>query len=163
MAPSPEVVQRLWPEWERAAIHEAGHAVVAVMQGIEVEFARLYYHGSGRWTEVRGVVRRGRCDLRDTRAADAAVLIAFAGPAAEALWLRRHDGAGDGAAQRAADESSGDDLVNVRAYLRCSSLTHSEGRREALRMVTRHWSGIQRTARALARRGRLPGSAVRTS
>lgn len=164
--PPPDVVEKLRSEWLRTCAHEAGHGVIAVVQGIPVEFARVWYQGHGRHTTVGGVMRRGpfrRGGLRGVQRADAELLMALAGAAAETMWRRRAERVGAGAAGRAAEGMSGGDLRNARAALRESSLSLSEGRAVTRQLVREHWSDIERTARELARRGYLPGSLVRVS
>lgn len=161
--PSPEIVQALRPEWLRTAAHEAGHAVVATVQGIPVDSARVWYQGHGEHVAVRGLMRPGDGEhvlVGNPSLADAWLLMALAGPAAEALWRQRSESAGAGAARRGADDSSGADLRNARRYLRKASLSFGAARFEALRLVRAHWHGVERTARELSRRGYLPGSSV---
>ena len=162
--PSPEIVELLRPEWLRTAAHESGHAVAAAVQGITVEGARVWYEGHGQRTIVRGVMHPGRVRRggpSGVHLADAELVMALAGPAAEVMWRRRAERVGTGTAERATQVMSAGDLRNARVALRGSALSLGEGRAMAHQLVRAHWSGIEQVARQLARRGYLSGSSVR--
>jgi len=166
--PSPEIVAKLGPEWLRTAAHEAGHAVIAAVQGIPVDHARVWYVGSGQSTYVRGVMHPGRerrgAGLVGSQRADAELVMALAGPAAEVAWLRHAERMRAGAAEHTTEHMWDGDIHNARKALRAgATLTLSQGRAQARMLVRAHWRGIERTAAQLARRGYIAGPSVRVS
>ncbi|OXM70744.1 MULTISPECIES: hypothetical protein [Amycolatopsis] len=131
------------------AAHEAGHGVIAVVQGIEVAHCHLD-------------TTSGHTRHRDVSAdqPEISLAILLAGQEAEAYWLTRYAGYWFGSALRAAADSSEHDLCEVRRLRRHTGLSEGRIRSRTRSLVRRHWSRIDRAAHRLYTRGHLSGSAL---
>ncbi|MDQ0378586.1 hypothetical protein [Amycolatopsis thermophila] len=131
------------------AAHEAGHGVIAVVQGIAVQHCRL--GPTGGYTRHRDVPA-------DHPEIELAILLA--GQEAEAYWLTRHAGLWFGSALRLAAKASEDDLREVRRLRKHTGSSESRIRSHTRALVRRHWGRIDRATHRLYTRGRLSGSAL---
>jgi hypothetical protein len=127
-----------------SAVHEAGHATIARVLRHRVDAATLRV--------VHTWHRRG-----DPEAHRRAAIIAMAGPMAE----RRYCGLTPDQEAVAWGGPFRVDLRNVFHHLDAAGgLPCAPVRREAERLVRRHWRSIERVATALAARGGLSGDDV---
>lgn len=135
------------------AHHEIGHAVAYKLAGHKVRSVRINgsNDGSGNTSYVPTTVP-------ETEVGPWLVTI-LAGGEAHAHFLTRH-GYSLAAARRAVKVHCSGDLAAFRSDARGTGISESTARADARRLVTSHWSRIQRAADKLARSGRLSGSAI---
>ena len=128
-----------------AHVHEAAHAVIAVVLGIEITAVTL----DGVRTRVR---------VGDVEAARRSAIVALCGLAAEF----RHLGlTGDAEARAWREAGRSADVSNMFRYLDAAGGGEVEPiRREAVRVVHERWPAIRRTARRLAKHGTLDAARV---
>jgi len=131
------------------AAHEAGHGVIAVVQGIQVAHCKI--------SATRGYTRH-----RDVAASHPEITLAIllAGQEAEAYWLTRYAGYWFGSALRAAADASEHDLREVRRLRKHTGLSEGRIRSRTRSLVRRHWGRIDRAGGRLYSRGHLSGSAL---
>lgn len=157
-----QVAPELRENWDRAAAHEAGHAVAARMVGLSVRDVRIWQDGNRPDSGVAGVTRigDGRRRLVGTELADALLVVALAGTAAETLWLRRTVRRIPGPLRRDVAAACRTDQRNARRAAHRSTLSLPDGRARAGDLVRANWPDVRRVAVLLGRSGHLSGSAV---
>lgn len=133
------------PHQLRIAVHELGHAVAWRDGGLEV--GRIKHGGD-----------EGACRVRYYPKPDQLLAFAiglWAGFEAEDRWL------GATKRGRASRGNSGHDLRLFREAVRelrqhyGQSLSEAQARKQARKLVDRHWTRIERTAPDLIRKGRI--------
>jgi ATP-dependent Zn protease len=141
----------------RFALHEAGHAVACVVLGRRLRFVELRQTKDGpRGRVVCGQhpaldPRRARNRTRVRRMVEREIMIAWAGLAAEELFYRRD--------LRGIDDDAETIVGLLRRLERDKALREDLGARllgAARRMLREHRRDVERVARVLAERGRLP-------
>ncbi|WP_148309598.1 hypothetical protein [Kutzneria albida] len=141
-----------------AAVHEAGHLVACIAQGLPVVFARVERYGTSA-NAVRGLVRVDDAFLDSDPLG--AVVVGVAGVAAEVAWLCRENSMGRSAARRYVGGAGCEaDLRLVRKYLPRAGVGESVARELAERVVRERWGAVLRLGEALAARGWLDGGRV---
>lgn len=138
------------------AYHEAGHAVMAHLDGQRVVGLELHDDGelAGAFHSVVSGARSGPVELEDL---DRRVRCALAGMVAEGLLTRNRDW----------DHRCDDLDLAVRLAVRrvgdCERvLPYLEGSREQVsRELAAHWPAVEALARRLLLQGRLDGTAAR--
>lgn len=118
------------------AVHEAGHIVAALANGVRVHRATI--------------VSQALTTRDSAPTAHANAVIAFAGPVAEALLC-------EGAPDPFASGAASGDLANL-ANLKLTPQAEAVARAEAERLVSVHREAIGRLARVLARWGTVDGA-----
>ncbi|MCA1191355.1 MULTISPECIES: hypothetical protein [unclassified Saccharopolyspora] len=131
-----------------AAVHEAGHAVLHTVAGMQVTAMHVWHHG--------GNVTSGRVEIAETEIDDDQVdgylTAVVAGGEAEALWLSEQAGQSIGRSRRQVYASCRSDQLNYRRTHRHTpgSLTETAARARAHTLLTRHWDRVERLAARLA-------------
>ncbi|GAB3580320.1 hypothetical protein GCM10027445_50430 [Amycolatopsis endophytica] len=131
------------------AAHEAGHGVIAVVQGVQVLHCHL--GATTGYTRHRNV---------DADHPEIALAILLAGQEAEAYWLTRYAGYWFGSALRTAADAAEHDLREIRRLRKRHGLSENRLRSHTRSLVRRHWNRIDRAGHRLYSRGRLSGSAL---
>lgn len=127
---------------ERAAYHEAGHAVVAYRLGIPVDGVGLGEHGHGQTA-----VRSGDCPSLDVAAA------LIAGSVAESMWCPDSPGG-------EIDDGVGDDEARLHRLLSAESFDVRAAAASAQVLLERFAADVDDVAAALIERGSLTGKQV---
>ncbi|WP_216210593.1 M50 family metallopeptidase [Amycolatopsis aidingensis] len=127
--------------------HEAGHAIAHQVGGGTVHHVRIV-------SDHEGYMRPA--DEFDPDNPLPWLVMILAGSEAAARFLTRH-GYSLGEGRRIQRGWCHDDRTMFRRYARGTGIAEGRARREAQRLVRRHWRQIDRLATKLDRRGRLTG------
>lgn len=140
-----------------AAVHEAGHAVTAVLGGLEFHGARVYRAGD----RYRGYIEAD-VDKDDPNQVNGCLVMTVAGHEAEALWMARYLDWPHRKALRERRSGCADDMEIFRRYRRhpASTLSEPAARRRAHRLLVTHWRRVEHFADRLARSGRLTATGM---
>lgn len=133
------------------AFHEAGHAVIHVVNGGRVSHLEILGNGAGNTCTVE--------DGPDEANPMAWLAMVMAGQAAETRFLTRN-GYGQWKAESLAKHTAGGDHRNFRRDSRGTGISKGQALREAHRQVRKHWGRIERVAALLNAKGRISGSKV---
>lgn len=148
----------------RAAIHEAGHAVVMLAVGIPVTGVEAGVHRPMFGAPQAAGFTRGEDDASPlTLPRKRLIQVAatwLAGVEAEARYAHLNAGEPLSRAReraiRAYGRTGGGDMAEVRSFCRhLGWFSRGEVDRAAERLVRAHWSAIERVAAELEKRGRL--------
>lgn len=141
------------PDLERLAIafHEAGHAVIHIVNGGRVEHLKI--------TGKTGGYTRTVEDGPDEDNPMPWLAMIMAGQAAETRFLTRN-GHGAWKAESLARQTATGDHRNFRRDARGTGISKGQALREATKQVRKHWGRIERAAALLADTGHLSGSRV---
>lgn len=145
--PPADVVTELTWYWWSVSIHEAGHAVIAVVLDLEIDRARLEYKKSwwnGDWSVMGSVTWN---DKRDDDP-DAILVACLAGAETESIACPEIP-------RRQILDRCVEDKKLSKGFLRNASLTRSQGERLAARLAHEQWSSIERVAAALRKKPSL--------
>lgn len=164
MMPPTDVVEKLAPEREQAAVKEAGRAVALVAFGLPLHDLSVEYRRSPRrsgWiVEARTrEVRRGALNLSGIEAVNGMAVAAAAGPVAEARWLAQHNGMTLAAALLQTFRP--DDAREAARYHQHSDWSLDAEVARTTELVEQQWATITAVAAELLRHGRLTGDEVR--
>lgn len=160
-------------EWEATAWHEAGHAVASVMLGLPLHDASIWWQSAwwslGWLAKPRGLVRAtdaedGGChvDDGDTGSWDKVVIVALAGPEAEARRVAGMSGRPLAVTRAEAELGERDgDFRDATDYLRFASLTREQADQRAAVFVTQWWDAIRTVAGLLQAAHTLTAAEIR--
>jgi len=150
--PTAEVVGLLAEHWTTAAVHEAGHAVVALTEGQEVKRVSLWHVKHTSWLRPQEWSVSGLTEV-DPQDAETGLLVAVAGVEAECLHT--------GAPVRRARAANPSDLRMVDDYARRTDLTEKRARDRVRNLLADYWPAVETVAGALAVTGSLSGRDLR--
>lgn len=142
------------PNLLRIAAHEAGHAIVGVLNGGEVHEIKIYPASEG----YAGVTRIKFAD----ELLNELLIGLCAGHEAETLWSMRHLGYSRSKAFRSTKDGCHTDMALVRKYRRRddNALTEIAARGRAHSLLIQHWPRVERLTDRLARARRLTTAGV---
>ncbi|SFJ76554.1 Peptidase M50B-like [Amycolatopsis sacchari] len=131
------------------AHHEAGHAIAHLVAGGRVQSVKIIstYHG---------VMTPREHEPAPDNVLGWLVMI-LAGHEAAARYVAKN-GYGLGTARRLTRDGAASDLAGFRRFARGTGISEAHARREAARLVSRHWGRVHRAALRLDKAGRLSGS-----
>ncbi|MGW1678547.1 hypothetical protein [Saccharopolyspora sp. NPDC002376] len=134
------------------ATHEAGHAIIAVLFGLQVTEIKIWRSGHSYAGHVLTPIDEDNHDDLT-----ASLHTAVAGHEAEALWRANHLKQSRGAAIRDSRPGCKHDMAAFREYRRLGKdlPTETAARQLAHRQLVTHWSRIERLADRLTRAGHL--------
>lgn len=170
--PPPAHVARLQPAWQATAVHEAGHAVAGVLLDIPLLEVWIAYQKQG-WSGWSVIGRTetvidgeepppgemSEADLND------AILFAWAGLEAEAMWLVGQGGGRLAAARRSVASvrvHQLGDLAALRGYHKDRRARWSERKAQDLAngLLRAHWPAVEHVAGQLMVEQALSGKQV---